>query len=133
MNEGQDVKVTWTKPPGDGGSRVSAYRIKVKDKEGSFVEETSMCDGTDESIYETMTCMIPMTVFTTSPWYLAVGASIIVSVEAYNAKGYSIPSEGNIEGAIVQSAPVVGPLLSRGASTNWEQIEVTWKELALVS
>lgn len=133
VNEGSNVKVTWKQPAGDGGSRITAFRVKVKDNEGEFIEETSMCDGSNESIYETMTCMIPMTIFTSSPWYLSVGASIVVAVEAINVKGYSDPSEENTEGAIVQSAPLVGPLLSRGGATNGQQVEVTWKELALVS
>ena len=60
-----------------------------------------------------------MSVFTTSPFTLALDALIVVQVAPINANGQaSSYSPINSAGATVKSVPTTAPTLSRGAGTS---------------
>lgn len=67
-----------------------------------------------------------MTVFTSTPYNLAIDSPIVAVVEAQNAKGFSTPSVGDSSGAQAETAPTSGPAVYRGGDTSTTQIEVVW-------
>lgn len=71
-----------------------------------------------------------MTLFTSSPYSLAIDSPIVAVVEAQNAKGYSVPSVGDSSGAQAETEPTTGPAAYRGGDTSTTQIEVVWDEVA---
>lgn len=70
-----------------------------------------------------------MTLFTASPFSLAIDAPIVAVAEARNAKGYSIPSVQVTTGAKAQTVPTQGPAATRGSATTSTSLEVTWPEI----
>lgn len=112
------MTVTWTALAtlNERGSPVVAYRIKFKKSDGTYAEATgSACTSV---LVGTLSCTIPMSVLTASPFSLAVGADIIARVEARNAIGYSAASVDSSTVATVRSPPTVAPTLSRGSATS---------------
>lgn len=104
-NSGTDVIITWPLPAFDGSSPITAYRIKIKDFEGIFRENTATCDGLGASkttILNTRTCSVPMTdLINTATFNLTEGTLIVAAVEALNVIGYSPPSAENTVGALI--------------------------------
>jgi len=124
---GSNVVVTWPYTTDEGGVMVSKYRIKFKTSTGTYQETLTYCDGSDPFVIADMSCTVPMSIFTTSPFSLSVGDLIEVVVEAYNSVGYSTPSPVNTVGATAKTPPQVSVSnLARGASTTKTQIQLTW-------
>ena len=81
------------------------------------MEDLVDCDGTDAGIIAALQCTVPMTTFT-STYGLSVGDLIIATVEANNAKGFSIPSSENVAGELAKSSPNAPSTPTRGATTS---------------
>jgi hypothetical protein len=128
-NSGTDVVVTWPATSSERGAAVAEYRVKFKRSDG-VLAEVSECDGSTAASLADRTCTVPMTVFTTGPFSLAIDALIVATVEALNAKGYADPSPENTSGAFAQTAPTVGPSAQRGLATSQSQLEITWGAVA---
>lgn len=127
---GTDVIVTWPATTNDRGSTVTAYRIKFKTSVGTYVAQNTYCDGTQTTIINSRQCTVPMSVFTSAPYFIAVGDPIVAEVEAYNAQGYSTPSSDNTGGATAMTAPQSAPTPVNGASTSSTQVEITWSGIS---
>jgi hypothetical protein len=128
-NSGADVVVTWPATSSERGAAVTAYRVKFKRSDG-VLAAVSACDGSTAASVADRKCTVAMTVFTTSPFSLAIGDLIVATVEALNAKGYAAPSPENTSGASAETLPTVGPSAYRGAATSTSQLEVTWDAVA---
>jgi hypothetical protein len=57
---------------------VTKNRIKFRSSSGTYYETLTYCDGSDPFIFADMTCTVPMSVFTSSPFSLSVGDLIEV-------------------------------------------------------
>jgi hypothetical protein len=43
-NDGTNVKIMWTAPDNNGAS-ITAYKIKIRHSDGTYVEDTTYCNG----------------------------------------------------------------------------------------
>jgi hypothetical protein len=118
---------TWIAPSYNGGTNViiTSYRVKFMQSNGIFTEIPAECDGTQASVITALQCQVHMTTLLAAPFNLAEGNLIVVSVEALNAIGYSIPSLPNTQGQLAQvqpHAPTAKPI--RGTITDESQIQI---------
>ena len=112
--------------PDDHKTAVTAYRIKIKNKAGSLVEDTTICNGAKAAIVTAMKCSVNMALFI-SNFNLAIDDLIEVQVEAMNVMGYSIPSDYNTAGVTIKKAPQAAPTaLSRGSNTGKTTMHLNW-------
>lgn len=73
--------ISWPATTNDGGDPVTAYRIKFKKSDGTLSTSTS-CDGTNSVIFTARSCTVAMSVFTSTPYTLAINDLIVAVVEA---------------------------------------------------
>lgn len=130
-NSATDVVIDWDAPSFDGNAPLLGYRIKIRDTNGLFQEETVACDGAgpdQATILSTRTCTIPMTSLRDgSTFGLAEGDLIVAVVESLNTIGYSASSPENTAGALVQVEPGAPPSApTRGAATSDSQLVVDY-------
>ena len=99
-----NLVISWGEP-GNGGSDVTGYIIKIKQQvDGTLTEDTTNCDGTDSAIKLAKSCTVPISVLRAAPYSLDWGNSVTATVIATNLVGNSIESaEGN--GAIIYTYP----------------------------
>jgi hypothetical protein len=67
-----------------------------------------------------------MAAFTAAPFNLVYGNRVVAQVEAVNAQGYSPASVPSTANAYIQTAPIVGPVVSRSAHSTSVKIEIFW-------
>lgn len=73
-------------------------------KDGTFAEELTYCDGLDSDIVTATQCTVPLLTLQAAPFSLLLGDSIIATVTATNKYGESAQSDqGN--GAVVLEIP----------------------------
>jgi hypothetical protein len=46
-NEETYVKIAWSEPTYNGGSPILGFEILIKQKDGTLVENTEFCDGSE--------------------------------------------------------------------------------------
>lgn len=78
---------------------MSAYRVKFLESDGVTYTATADCNGASATPFTNRECTLAMTVFTSTPYSLAIDTPIVAIVEAYNAKGYSTASDPDSTGA----------------------------------
>lgn len=89
----------------------------MKNKAGTFIEDSTICNGAKSTVVSAMKCTALMSLFTTN-LNLAIDDLIVLTVEAYNVMGYSAPSNPNTVGVTAKKAPQTAPSgLSRGTNT----------------
>jgi hypothetical protein len=71
----KQVKIAFT-TPASYSLTVSKYQIILIDKDGAYVEVTSLCDGAESTIASQKYCLIAMTSLTETPLSLPFEASI---------------------------------------------------------
>ena len=76
--------MTWDVPASTGGNNIvlTAYILKVRAKDGTYLEDTANCNGANNKIMTARSCSIPMSVLTSSNYNLFRGDAIYVHVEA---------------------------------------------------
>ena len=123
-NQTTNIFISWT-PPSSNGSPIIAYRIKIRQSNGTMLENTIDCNGTNSNIISNSSCSIPMTSLINSPYSLTLGSIVIVTVEALNLVGYSPASVPNSSGGQIKTAPLAptSPPIN-GSSTSKTQIQV---------
>lgn len=67
---GTDVTITWS-APSDNGSSITGYTVKLGKSDGTFAEDTALCNGVTAK--DTRSCTIPMATFMASPYTLPYG------------------------------------------------------------
>jgi len=116
------VVVAWVEPD-NGGSSVTGYKVSFKQNDLAYSQQASNCDMTSSTA---VTCTIPVSVFTASPYSLAWGSSIYVKVVATNLYGDSTESsEGN--GAVITTSPDAPVNLAENTSQRTKStLGLTW-------
>jgi hypothetical protein len=97
------VNVSWT-APADNSATITAYRIKIKNSVGTYLEETTNCDASVDPIFSQRFCLVPMTHLRSS-YGLALGTLVEVTVTAYNRNGWGAEGDPNTAGTTVQTEP----------------------------
>lgn len=117
--------ISWS-APAHGGSVITSYTIKIKQKDGTLTENIANCDGSDYTIKTAMSCTVPISVLQASPYLLDWGDSISATVLASNIVGPSAySSEGN--GATILTYPDPPTLaVNDPATTSATVLKVQW-------
>jgi hypothetical protein len=68
-NSGSNVVTSWT-APSNNGSPITAYQIYFKTSINTYVEELSLCDGSDDDIVSSNSCSVSLAVFEAAPYSL---------------------------------------------------------------
>jgi len=121
------VQITWTLPS-DGGSAINRYTVKVRQADGvTFSETGAYCDGATLTVINTRTCLIPISVLTSSPFNLPWGTSVWAVIQARNIIGESLFSEAGNGSIIlvVPDAPI--NLANLPKITNAYQVGLQWQ------
>lgn len=96
---GNNVIIEW-KAPNANGSPITSYRITIKQRDGTFTEDLTHCDGQNSFIVTFKSCTIPLLILQTSPYNLQLGDSIIAKATCSNVYGESAFSDAG-NGAII--------------------------------
>ena len=111
----QTVTITWAPSPNIHCQTVTAYRVKIKAKNGTMIEDVAICQGSKAAVVSSLKCSAYMSLFT-GDLGLAINDLIVVTVEALNVMGYSNPSNPNTIGILAKKLPQTAPsALARGA------------------
>lgn len=126
------VKIEWAAPPAD--DMVKDYSIFILNGEGEFLEDKTICDGSNSVSIQDRSCSMPMSTFWKGEFALDQGTYITAKVRANNAKGEGAMSRWNTSGAVVEKLPAMmnpptGPATGslRDSSTN--SINLAWTAL----
>ena len=126
-----DVIISWT-APNDNSSPITAYLIEILDRAGTtWTEDSTNCDASSGDIFDSLTCVIPMSVFLATPYSLLQGDLIEVRASAYNHNGWSPVSSTNTEGALVRTTPTGMNDPQRNSESSDTQIILDWNPLIL--
>jgi hypothetical protein len=119
-----EVTVTWIEPD-NGGSPVTGFRVSFRQNDLTYSAQSSHCDMT---VSTAVTCVIPVTVFRSTPYDLPWGSSIYAKVIATNLYGDSLESlEGN--GAVITTTPDAPINLVENYSQRTKStIGLTWEQ-----
>ena len=104
-NEDTSIKIAWTEPAFNGGSPIFGFKINIKQKDGTFSEDLTHCDGADQSTKANLFCLIPMETLRTGSFLLEKGSTLIATVQSFNIIGYSDVSPENTSGADIRTEP----------------------------
>lgn len=72
------VTINWNPSTNDHKQAVKKYRVKFRQSNGVFTEDTTMCDGANSVIFNNLKCSVAMTKFTSTPFNLAINDLIVV-------------------------------------------------------
>jgi len=92
------VKVSWGAPQGNSDTIVG-YNVFIADSLGSFLAETTYCNGLADPVLSQEYCKIPMTYLRGSPYNLIIDTLVEAKVQAINAYGAGSLSSANVAGA----------------------------------
>lgn len=99
------VRIRWSDPTVTNNRPITAYRIKIIDKDGNAQLNTTVCDGSRASVIASKACMFPMSYLIDAPYLLSRGDDIQAVVEAYNERGWSSESPESATGVLVKTIP----------------------------
>lgn len=100
---GENVEISWIEP-GNGGSPITNYQIRIQQNDGIYRPDLTYCDGGDTTIKTNRLCSIPVVYLKASPFYIEWAGPVYAAVTALNIYGSSIESEGG-NGANLQTYP----------------------------
>lgn len=118
------ISISWT-APGERGDAITSYTVEIEGATpGNWVAETANCGGSTA-----LSCTVPMSVVTASPYLLSQGDLVAVRVSAANSYGSGAASAATSTGALVALVPHTMDAPTRGSATSTSQIEVDWTVL----
>jgi hypothetical protein len=77
------LKISWTQPD-TRGSSITAYKIEVRNSLGSWIENTSQCNGAINPVLSNRYCMINMLDLYPADYFLAFQDLLVTRVFATN-------------------------------------------------
>lgn len=69
------VRIAWT-APFDNHATIDQYQILIADSDGLFVEDTTVCDGGEQTVVDGLHCLVPMTALWAEPFSLAQSTTV---------------------------------------------------------
>ena len=111
-----DVQITWAQP-NDNSDPITAYKIEIQLLNGSWLQDTTDCNGSSSIIMSQMYCVVPMSTLT-STYSLVFGDLVVARASAYNVNGWGLPSIPNTSGATIRQIPVQMADPTRGSLTS---------------
>jgi hypothetical protein len=90
-NSGTNVLIDWS-VPANNGAAITSYTVLIEQSNGVFSEDSTNCDGSDNTIVTASQCTVPLSALTSVPYSLSQGGSVNVKVIATNVKGDSTES-----------------------------------------
>jgi hypothetical protein len=101
------------------------------DSSNTYLEHTSLCDGSSATVLANVYCVIPLASLYSAPVSLPLDAPILTKVKAYNARGWSLVSDSSTTSVLSQTVPsAVGTLTTDAAQTGEAQVFVQWPALS---
>jgi hypothetical protein len=99
------VKISWI-APNTNNVAIDAYKIYIETHTtNSFIESTTLCDGSQASVISNLYCLVPMTSLRTGDFLLTKGTEIRAKVEAHNDRGWSLTSIASSSGPVIETEP----------------------------
>lgn len=121
-----DVVITWAAPY-DNEQPITAYRILIKQADGSSSQELVHCDGANSTVIAALSCTIPIQTLRASPFSLVQSSQVLFTVAAYNSYGWSLASQENSVIALIQTEPHAPTGLTYQATiSSMTNIAITW-------
>jgi len=98
------VKVAWTEP-NFNHAPITSYQVKIETKAGTFVENTGLCNGADQTTLQNKFCLVPMTKLWIEPFLRTQGDLVKAKMIAINERGPSTESPANASGINIEVKP----------------------------
>lgn len=130
QNSGTDVLLTWD-APSDNGADITAYLIEVETSvDGTYVEDTSSCDGSQTSVVTGRSCTFSLATLTGVTYSLTQGNLVQIRIKATNSIGTGVDSADLTSGALILAKPTdpSSGVTKVDASTNTGQVTFTIPE-----
>jgi hypothetical protein len=102
--EEDQVKIEW-KMPYNSGSLIYLAQIRIQQLDGTFTEDLTNCDGSDNIIFDQRSCTFPLAVLRQSPYQLVQGSPIIPQVRFLNEINWSAWSTILGQPSLMQEVP----------------------------
>lgn len=103
--QADNVLIEWVQPSLGGNDVLVEYEIKIRGKDNQLYSELTYCNGQDALVKQNAECLIPMSVFWTSPFNLLQDDLIQLKVATKNQLGWGEFSDQNTIGLTVQTKP----------------------------
>jgi hypothetical protein len=71
FREGPFINLVWEKP-NLNGLEITSYNVVIQAKNGTFYRELANCDGSDQSVVESASCQVPISILIAEPFLLAL-------------------------------------------------------------
>lgn len=130
-----NIIIDWSSPTHElesaYGSPILGYKVFIRWQDGTYTEEETNCDGSNEIIFANTQCTIPLEVLMAHPFNLQWGSSIYASIVAYNLVGDSPNSDvGNGAIVIVSTVPDPPRYVARSStiSLDMTRISIVWED-----
>jgi hypothetical protein len=65
---GTDVRFSFTDPD-DKGDAISSYQVIIKQRDGTFSEETTYCLASEDPVLSQLYCDVPLMVLRSDPYF----------------------------------------------------------------
>lgn len=112
--EGIDVRISWNQT-------IAAfdYSVFIKDAQGNFVENKTICNAADEEVRVNAWCDVTMKDLR-EIYQLPIGSAIKAKIQV-TYRSQTVLSQENSEGPIVQSEPITAPSLFRDTNATSDE------------
>jgi hypothetical protein len=97
------LRISWL-PPHDGSDTITKYTVQIMLKGQSIGQEVTQCDGIGSQL-TTRTCLVPMSLLTSSPFNYVFDDLVTVRTTSTNFFGTPIFSNVNIVGGKIRYVP----------------------------
>lgn len=92
--------------PEEKGASIEEYEVVIQINTGlEYSLETISCDGADETIVNSRSCLIPIINLRGAPFNLDYPNTVYAKVRSRNINGWSTFSDVNTEGATILTEP----------------------------
>ena len=99
------VRIEWDLPY-INSAEIEAYEVFVANNLGEFILEQTYCKGDVEPVLSERYCEIPMIKLREGVYSLEFNGLVSAKLKARNMYGWSMVSDANTEGALVQTQPI---------------------------
>lgn len=131
------VRIAWDETPSDRGATVTKYRIYIVNYDTGYSAESAWCFGNGTAhptgdqnfVFEQRWCEVPMAdLWNVDTWAFTQGQTIKATVEAWNLRGWSVPSDEmtDEQSALVEVVPHQLNTPWRGETSGEFQLEIDW-------